>query len=110
MANEIVSEDRVKLIVTHELAQYEREIGNVRHTENSKKLGDFSVQMVNFGLNMAEFVGVLRGVKIALGFLGALCTLILLLLTYLGTHPVAHSALAVHENVVVSQLQNAAVE
>lgn len=107
MPEEAISEDRVKIIVGRELAQYEREVGNVRHGQNGEKLDKFADQLVKFGLNIADFIGVLRGVKMALGFLAALCTLILLLLTYLGTHPSGHAAISLHEDAVISQLNNA---
>lgn len=103
MPPEVISEDRVKVIVGRELAQYDREVGNVRHTENKAQFTVFSEELKSLTAVMNELKGAGNAIKLLGGFIAALCTLILMLLTYLGTHPVAHSALAIHENVVLSQ-------
>lgn len=97
----------MKVLIGRELAQYDREVGNVRHTENKEQFKVFSDELKALTAVMNELKGAGTAIKLLGGFIAGLCTLILLLLTYLGTHPVAHSALAIHENVVVSQNLNA---
>lgn len=100
----------MKVIVNRELAQYEREVGNVRHTQNGEKLDKFATRLGEFSDAMSSLKGAMTAVKVMGGFLLGLTTIILMLLAYLGTHPSAHSAIAIHEDTVVSQLQDAVVK
>lgn len=97
----------MKVIVNTELAQYEREIGNVRHRENTNELSKFSSRLGEFSETMSELKGAMTAVKVMGGIVAFLCMAILALLSYLGTHPVSRSAIAIHEDTVISQVQNA---
>ena len=79
MSPAVMSEDRVEVIVTRCISDYETKIGNVRHEQNLAKFeGVFAV------LNKID--GSFTAIKLMCGFIAFLVMAILALLSYLGTH------------------------
>lgn len=103
MSPAVISEDRVRVIVNECISTYENQIGNVRHKEN---LAEFK----SIRTTLDEQKGAFRTVQILGALIAFLVMATFALLMYLGTHPSAHSAIAIHENSVVSQLQDAVVK
>lgn len=97
MSTEVISEDRVRVIVHECIATYENQIGNVRHKEN---LAEFK----NIRATLDKQDGSFTTVKLLGGLIAFLVMATFALLMYLGTHPSGHAAISLHENSVVSQL------
>jgi hypothetical protein len=85
-----VNEDRVRVIVTESISNYELRVGNVRHAEN---LAEF--KKIAAVLNKQD--GSFTTLKLIGAVLAFLCMAILALLTFLGTHRSAGSTMITHK-------------
>lgn len=79
MSPAVVSEDRVRVIVNAELAQYEQNFGQKRHEQNIGKFDEINA-------TLSEQRGSFRTVKLIGGFIAFLVMATFALLMWLGTH------------------------
>lgn len=103
MSTEVISEDRVRVIVHECIATYENQIGNVRHKEN---LAEF--KSIRTTLDRQD--GSFTTIKLIGALIAFLVMATFALLMYLGTHPSGHAAISLHEDAVISKLNNADVQ
>lgn len=97
-----VSEDRVKVLLNLGFAEYEREVGNPRHKENTRKLDSFKEVLDEMNDSWQQLKGALLFAKVIGSVVAFLCMAILALLSYLATHHTT-SQLSVQSPTTVAQ-------